>query len=77
MARKKEHSFTVVIEPCDEGGYFAMCPALPGCHVQAETYEETLKEMKSAIDAFIEDYKAEKEPVPDDHVTVTTLKVAI
>ncbi len=77
MGRKKEHRFTVIIEPCEEGGYFAMCPAFPGCHVEGETYEETLTEMKAAIDAFIEDYKEEGELIPNDDVTVTTLRVAV
>ncbi len=77
MGRKKEHRFTVIIEPCEEGGYFAMCPAFPGCHVEGETYEETLTEMKAAIDAFIEDYKEEGELIPNDDVTVTILRVAV
>lgn len=46
---KREYRFTVIIEPCEEGGYFAMCPAFPGCHVEAESYEEALNEMKAAI----------------------------
>jgi predicted RNase H-like HicB family nuclease len=54
-----------------------MCPAFPGCHVEGETYEETMDEMRAAIDAFIEDYQAEGEPIPDDEVTITTLKVAV
>ena len=37
----------------------------------------TLDEMRAAIDAFIEDYKEEKEPIPEDDVTITTLKVAV
>ena len=74
---KKEYRFMVVIEPCEEGGYFAMCPAFPGCHVEGETYEETLHEMRAAIDAFIEDYQEEGEPIPEDDVTITTLRVAV
>jgi antitoxin HicB len=77
LKEKIERSFTVIIEPCDEGGYFAMCPALPGCHVQADSYEELIQEMRAAIDAFIEDYKAEGEAIPDGEVTVTSLKVAV
>lgn len=75
--RPKEYRFTVIAEPCEEGGYYAECPALPGCHVQGETYEETLKEMKSAISCFLEDYRKGKDPIPDDSVTVTSLKVAV
>ena len=33
--------------------------------------------MRSAIDAFIEDYKEEGEAIPEDDVTVTTLRVAV
>ncbi|MBI5373916.1 MAG: type II toxin-antitoxin system HicB family antitoxin [Candidatus Schekmanbacteria bacterium] len=77
MSRKKEYRFTIIIEPCEEGGFFATCPAFPGCHVEGETYEETLKEMKAAIDAFIADYKEEGELIPEDDITITTLKVAI
>jgi len=77
MKAQKEYRFTVIIEPCEEGGYFAMCPAFPGCHVEGGTYEETLREMKGAINAFIEDYLAEGEAIPDDEVTVTSLKVAV
>lgn len=54
-----------------------MCPAFPGCHVEGETYEETLGEMRAATDAFIADYREEGEPIPDDNVTVTTLRVAV
>lgn len=77
MAEKKEYRFTIIIEPCEEGGFFASCPAFPGCHVEGETYEETLQEMRLAMDAFIEDYNEEGEPIPDDDVTITTLKVAV
>ena len=77
MADKKEYRFTIIIEPCEEGGYFAMCPAFPGCHVEGENYEETIDEMRKAINAFITDYSEDNEPLPEDDVTVTSLKVAV
>jgi predicted RNase H-like HicB family nuclease len=61
MRKKQKYRFTVIVEPREEGGYFAMCPEFPGCHVQGETYEATLKEMNSVINALIEDYKEEGE----------------
>lgn len=73
----KEHTFTVVIEPCEEGGYFGTCPTLPGCHVQGETYEETLSELKAAIAAMIEDYRDDGDEVPSGEISVTTVKVAV
>jgi len=77
MPQTKQYQFTVIIEPCEEGGYFARCPAFPGCHVEGETYEETLSEMRAAIQNFIEDYLKSGEPIPEDEVTVTSLKIAV
>lgn len=73
----QEHHFTIVIEPCEEGGYYAECPAFSGCHVQGESYEETLNEMKEVLSDFIKDYQANNEPIPQGEVTITTLKVAV
>jgi len=61
VKKEQENQFPVIIEPCEEGGYFAMCPAFPGRHVKGKTYDEALKAIRSAIDAFIEDYKEEGE----------------
>ena len=38
----KGGTYTVKIEPCEEGGFWAYFPALPGCHTQGETIEEVL-----------------------------------
>ncbi len=77
MAKKNEYRFTIIIEPCEEGGYFGRCPAFPGCHVEGETYEETINEMRKAVEAFIKDYLEENELLPEDEVTITSLKVAV
>jgi predicted RNase H-like HicB family nuclease len=75
--RSKEHHFTVVIEPCEEGGYFADCPALPGCHAEGESVDALLIEMRSVIAAYLEDLNDAGEPVPNDEVTVTSLRIAV
>ena len=33
--------FTAIIEPAPEGGYWAICPEVPGANGQGETIEET------------------------------------
>lgn len=46
--------FTIVIEK-DETGYFvAEVPALPGCLSQGKTAEEAMKNIKEAIQGWIE-----------------------
>jgi len=46
--------FKVVLEPQPEGGYVAYVPALPGCFSQGETKEEALKNIKEAIELYLE-----------------------
>jgi len=58
--------YRILIEPEEEGGYHAWCPALPGCHVQGETKEEALKNLKEAIELYLESLKEHGEPIPDD-----------
>jgi len=72
-----EGRFTVVIEACAEGGYFADCPVLAGCHVEAETYEDVVTEMRAAIRAYLADLVAAGEPIPRAEITVTSLNVAV
>ena len=44
---------TVVVE-CEEGGYSAFVPALRGCVSEGETIEETLDNIKEAIQDYLE-----------------------
>ncbi len=49
----------VVLEPSDEGGYTVYVPSLPGCMSEGETVEEALKNIREAIELYLE-------PVEDD-----------
>jgi predicted RNase H-like HicB family nuclease len=39
----KLYNYKVIIEESEEGGFYGECPAFPGCHVEGDTYEETIK----------------------------------
>jgi len=56
--------YTVIIEKGRESGYVAICPALPGCISQGPTKRETLKNIKEAIEAYIEALLEDGLPVP-------------
>ncbi len=71
----EEYKYTIILEKEDEGGYHAFCPALPGCHTQGDTYEETLENIEDAIKLYIESLKAHQEPIPDEDITIKPLKV--
>ena len=45
--------FQVVIQK-DKHGYFAHCPELPGCHTQGDTLDEVVKNIKEAIELYLE-----------------------
>ncbi len=46
--------FDVVLLEDETGGYIAMVPALPGCHTQGDTIEETMSNIREAIDLYVE-----------------------
>ena len=47
--------FTAIIEPAPEGGYWAICPEVPGANGQGETIEETKESLRQAIELILED----------------------
>ena len=66
---------TVIIEK-DQFGYYAYCPELKGCHTQGETLEEVLKNIKEAIELYIETLNDdEKILLFNKEILTTTLEV--
>ena len=55
----KGYRFTVVLREEDVGGYSVRCVELPGAISQGETREESLKNIKEAIEAYIEAFPDE------------------
>jgi predicted RNase H-like HicB family nuclease len=49
----------VILEPSNEGGFTAIVPSLPGCISEGDTKEEALKNIREAIELYLE-------PVDDD-----------
>ena len=47
--------FTAIIEKAPEGGYWAICPEIPGANGQGETIEEAKDSLKDAIELILED----------------------
>jgi len=46
---------TVALEACEEGGYTAFVPSLPGCISEGETVDEAMNNIREAIDLYLED----------------------
>ena len=47
--------YTAIIEKAPEGGYWAICPEIPGANGQGESIEEAKKSLKDAIQLILED----------------------
>lgn len=46
--------YTVIVEKGRESGYIAYAPALKGCVSQGETREQVIKNIKEAMEIYIE-----------------------
>ena len=51
--------FTAIIDPAPEGGYWAICPEVPGANGQGETIEETKNNLREAIQLILEERMAD------------------
>ncbi|MGH7970434.1 MAG: type II toxin-antitoxin system HicB family antitoxin [Limisphaerales bacterium] len=47
--------FTAVIEAAPEGGFWAICPEVPGANGQGETVDEAKASLRDAIRLIFED----------------------
>ena len=47
--------FTAIIESAPEGGYWAICPEVPGANGQGETVEEAKASLREAIQLISQD----------------------
>ena len=63
----------VVLEPSEEGGYRVTVPSLPGCISEGDTKEDALKNIREAIELYLE-------PVEDDGIVASnaeTVELAV
>jgi predicted RNase H-like HicB family nuclease len=44
----------VILEPSEDGGYTVYVPSLPGCISEGETKTEALKNIREAIELYLE-----------------------
>ncbi len=51
---KKIHEFSVVILEDESGGYIAVVPELPGCHTQGDSLDEVMRNVREAIELYLE-----------------------
>ena len=66
---------SVVIEK-DEHGYYAWCPELKGCQSQGDSLEEAVKNIKEAIELYLETLPSiERDVLLSREILTTTVEV--
>ena len=71
--------FKVLIRPGEDGYLIGSVPSLPGCHTQGKTFESVLKNIREAIEGYLEVCQKFGDPfVTDDKELIeTTVEVPI
>ena len=58
--------YTIIIEKGRESGYVAYAPALQGCVSQGKTKAEALKNVREAMEVYVEALLEDGMPVPTE-----------
>jgi predicted RNase H-like HicB family nuclease len=69
--------YSVVLHTAEEGGFWVEVPALPGCYSQGESVEESLRNVREAIELYLEVLRDEGRDVPKDAEVVYQVSVAV
>ena len=71
------YTYSVRIEPAEEGGYNVFVPALPGCVTQADSYQQAVAMARESIEGFVEALTKAGQPVPVEPQPPTATLAAI
>ena len=66
--------YTAIFEAQPDGGYHAMCPALPGCHSEGDSLDEAVANLREAITVYLESLQAHGEPFPVEDLFIKPLE---
>jgi predicted RNase H-like HicB family nuclease len=69
--------YTAIFEAQPDGGYHASCPALPGCHSEGDTLDESIANIRQAITVYLESMQSHGEPLPIEDILIKPLDVVL
>jgi predicted RNase H-like HicB family nuclease len=65
----------VIVYRGEDGFWVSECPSLPGCISQGMTREEAIRNIKEAIDLYIEALEEDGLPVPEERFDLLAVAV--
>ncbi len=63
--------YRVIIEKDEDGIYVARVPDLPGCATEGKNRKELMKNVKEAIQVYLEALKKQGDPIPVETAQVS------
>ena len=70
--------YTILIHQAEEGGFWSEVPALPGCYSQGESIDETLLNIKEAIEAHLMAFKEGQVTAPvEENIFIGRVRVEV
>jgi len=73
----KTLTYTLRIEPAEEGGYNVFVPTLPGCQTQGRSYGEAIAHAREAIQAYLDSLAKDGLPLPKEPEPREPIKVSV
>ena len=71
------YKVSIVVEK-DEHGYYAYSPELEGCQSQGDSYEDAIKNIKEAVELYLETLTdEEKKSMLSKEILTTLLEVKV
>jgi len=61
---EKKLRFRIIVEQDEDGFFVVECPTLSGCISQGKTLREARKNIKEAIEGYLESLQKHGEPIP-------------
>lgn len=71
-----ERTYAIVIEKAP-GNYGAYAPDVPGCVATGDTVEETIAQMREALEFHFEGLAEDDDPIPEPQSHVATIAVRL
>jgi len=68
--------YVYVIEKAGDGSYSAYVPDLPGCTTSGDNADEVRKNVKDAVEIYIDSLREHNESVPPPTTTVDVVEAA-
>lgn len=65
----------VIVYRGEDGFWVSECPSLPGCISQGVTREEAIRNIKEAIDLYIDTLMEDGLPAPEEHFDLLAVAV--